>query len=169
MSAPLHSMWTDGSENRLTNFADNSELAGGQCCVKTGARGWRGAPCESLLYGVCQYQVRRASLLASPYFSLTPRDRGLRLDWNCSLCQGWQPSSLSISLCLQRRLMESTASTEEDCREVTTEDEQFTEIRGLQPFAEYKLEVTAFLEFFNLTTSTTLFGRTCELLLNNQC
>ena len=49
-------MWTDGSENLQTNFAENSELEGGQCCVKTGARGWRGAACQSLLYGVCQYE-----------------------------------------------------------------------------------------------------------------
>ena len=157
-------MWTDGSENRQTNFADNSELAGGQCCVKAGARGWRGASCSSLLYGVCQYQVDLASLLASPTFSLTPRHRGLRLAWSCSLCQGWQPSSLSITLCLHQRLADRTASIEEDCREVTSEDEQSRDILGLQPFAEYKLEVTAFLEFFNLTTRTTLFGRTCKLL-----
>ena len=159
-------MWTDGSENRETNFADNSELAGGQCCVKAGARGWRGAPCESVLYGVCQYQVHLASLLAFPHFTTTPRHRGLTLAWNCSLCQGWQPSSLSITLCLQRRLEDRGASTGEDCREVTTEEEQSKDILGLQPFAEYKLEVTAFLEFFNLTTTTTLLGRTCKFLLN---
>ena len=164
-SAPLHSMWTDGSENKQTNFAENSELAGGQCCVKTGARGWRGAACLSLLYGVCQHQVRLPALLASPQFSLSPRHRGLSLAWNCSLCQGWQPSSLSLTLCLQRRLEDREASSQEDCRELTTEDEQFREIGGLQPFAEYKLEVTAFLEFFNLTTTTTLFGRTCELII----
>ena len=157
-------MWTDGSENLQTNFAENSELSGGQCCVKAGARGWRGAPCDSLLYGVCQYQVSPASLLASPAFSLTPRHRGLSLAWTCSDCQGWQPSSLAITVCLQRRLEDREAATEEDCREVTAEDEQSRDILGLQPFAEYKLEVTAFLEFFNMTSTTTLFGRTCKLL-----
>ena len=102
-------MWTDGSDNLETNFADNSELEGGQCCVKTGARGWRGAACQSLLYGVCQYQVAPSSLLASPSYTLTPLHRGLRLSWACKHCQGWLPSSLSITLCLARRLASHSA------------------------------------------------------------
>ena len=157
-------MWTDGSENRETNFAENSELAGGQCCVKTGGRGWRGAACESLLYGVCQYEVSLASLLARPKYHITPLHTGLRLAWTCKHCQGWQPSSLSIILCLHKRLGDSLANTGEDCREINTEAEQFRDILGLEPYAEYKLEVTEFLEFFNMTSSLTLFGRSCKCL-----
>ena len=38
-------MWTDGSDNQHTNFALHSELEADKCCVKTGARGWRGEAC----------------------------------------------------------------------------------------------------------------------------
>ena len=49
-AAPLHSMWTDSSENLQTN----SELCEGR------GPDWRGAPCQSFLYGVCQSQVSPA-------------------------------------------------------------------------------------------------------------
>ena len=49
-AAPLHSMWTDSSENLQTN----SELFEGR------GPDWRGAPCQFFLYGVCQSQVSPA-------------------------------------------------------------------------------------------------------------
>ena len=130
-------MWTDGSENLQTNFADNSELEGGQCCVKTGARGWRGAACQSLLYGVCQHEVSLSSLLASPSYSVTPLHRGLRLSWSCGQCQGWQPSHFSITICLARRLEEPhQPAGDEDCQAWQLEEEVelatlATEIRSI--------------------------------------
>ena len=36
ISAPLTSMWTDGSQNDNTNFAEHSGLEGDHCCVKVG-------------------------------------------------------------------------------------------------------------------------------------
>ena len=134
-------------------------------CVQTGARGWRGAACQSLLYGVCQYQVSPSSLLASPRYTITPLHRGLRLSWACQHCQGWLPSSLSITLCLARRLEDRQPVSEQDCHQVTSEEDQSLDIVGLHTFAEYKLEVTSFLEFFNLTASQTVIGRTCEFTL----
>ena len=162
-------MWTDGSENLQTNFADNSELEGGQCCVKTGARGWRGAACQSLLYGVCQHEVSLSSLLASPSYSVKPLHTGLRLSWSCGQCQGWQPSHFSITICLARRLEEPhQPAGQEDCQEVSSHHQHFRDIVGLHTFAEYKLEVTAFLEFYNLTSSHSLFGRTCKCNMNTK-
>ena len=155
-------MWTDGSENLQTNFAENSELEGGQCCVKTGARGWRGAACQSLLYGVCQYQVSTSSLLATPSYSITPLSAGLRLTWSCAQCRGWQPSLLSVRVCLTRRLDHHQLVTDQDCREVSSHQDQHLDILGLLTFAEYKLEITSDLEFFNLTSSHSLYGRTCK-------
>ena len=35
-------------------------------------------------------------------------------------------------------------------------------VLGLLTFAEYKLEITSDLEFFNLTSSHSMYGRTCK-------
>ena len=70
-SAPLHSMWTDNSEKLETN----SELCEGR------GPDWRGAPCQSFLYGVCQSQVSPAP---SPPLTL-PSPHQLSPDVTCEV------------------------------------------------------------------------------------
>ena len=105
VSAPQHSMWTDGSDNVVTNFALNSELEGDQCCVKTGSRGWRGHTCQGIMYGVCQYQVDTSHLMYPLQYAVTPGDRSVTLTWQwdmCDMCIGWRPSHVTLSACLVR-------------------------------------------------------------------
>ena len=52
-------MWSDGSDNDHTNFATDSGLEGEHCCIRTGARGWRGDTCDTLVVGVCERSVGR--------------------------------------------------------------------------------------------------------------
>ena len=101
-------MWTDGSENDHTNFATDSGiflninqiithlynmlsgLEGGHCCIKTGAGGWRGGLCDTLLHGVCESRVTR--VLAHPAsLTVSSGHRLLAVRWDKS-SDGWVPS-----------------------------------------------------------------------------
>ena len=68
--APVHSMWSDGGGQTSTNFAANSGLDGGHCCVKVDLENipeenssnnsisiWRGENCQSVLKGICEFKI----------------------------------------------------------------------------------------------------------------
>ena len=61
--APAHSMWSDGSAQSNTNFAADSGLDGGHCCVKveavpvTNVSKWKGEKCSTILHGICEFRV----------------------------------------------------------------------------------------------------------------
>ena len=70
--APANSMWSDGSPQELTNFAYDSGLDGAHCCVKVevvdaaeNISEWRGEGCESILKGICEFEVEGESTATS--------------------------------------------------------------------------------------------------------
>ena len=158
-------MWTDGSQNTETNFAENSGLEGEQCCVKTGERGWRGEDCSALLHGVCQYHVEE--YISHPgHLSSDPGRNGVTVTWARG-DQGWAPSSTTLTCCLARHLDTEDASAGSECvvREVGQGVYQYF-IDGLEHFSEYNITVSVWLDFFNASKSATLVGRTCETFIN---
>ena len=56
-------MWSDGSAQSNTNFAADSGLDGGHCCVKveavsgTNTSKWKGEKCSTILHGICEFRV----------------------------------------------------------------------------------------------------------------
>ena len=116
---------------------------------------------------MCQYSVAPASLLARPQFMASPGPGLLQLNWHLT-SGGWAPSGLLITACHLADL--GTADTEvtevaaaRSCVEVDTElAGEAIIIPGLRTFAEYELQINSTLEFFNLTSSTRVRGRTRE-------
>ena len=119
---------------------------------------------------MCQYSVAPASLLARPQFTASPGPGSLQLSWDLA-SGGWAPSGLLITACHLADL--GTADTEvtevtevagaRSCVEVDTElAGEAIIIPGLRTFAEYELQINSTLEFFNLSSSTRVRGRTRE-------
>ena len=116
---------------------------------------------------MCQYSVAPASLLARPQFTASPGPGSLQLSWDLA-SGGWAPSGLLITACHLADL--GTADTEvtevaaaRSCVELDTElAGEAIIIPGLRTFAEYELQINSTLEFFNLTSSTRVRGRTRE-------
>ena len=122
---------------------------------------------------MCQYSVAPASLLARPQFTASPGPGSLQLSWDLAL-GGWAPSRLVITAChiedlgaADTEVTEVAEVTEvvaaRSCVELETElAGEAIIIPGLRTFAEYELQINSTLEFFNLTSSTRVRGRTRE-------
>ena len=56
-------MWSDVSAQSNTNFASDSGLDGGHCCVKVESGSgsnhskWKGEKCATILHGICEFRV----------------------------------------------------------------------------------------------------------------
>lgn len=81
-AAPPDSMWSDGSAELSTNFAFNSGLDGGHCCIKVdivhqprlnSSSVWKGENCATYLHGICEYQVTGNIKIATNQFFLKPK------------------------------------------------------------------------------------------------
>ena len=63
-------MWSDGSAQSNTNFAADSGLDGGHCCVKveavsgTNTSKWKGEKCSTILHGICEFRVSGTKFLS---------------------------------------------------------------------------------------------------------
>ena len=102
--APRHTLWTDGTPNEHTNFAADSGLAGGRCCVKAGrGRGWRGALCSQLLRGVCEARVERP-LVGAERLAVQGGRVSLAVRWGRGTGRGWAPSGWRVRCCHIRSL-----------------------------------------------------------------
>ena len=159
-------MWTDGSQNTETNFADNPGLEGEQCCVKTGKRGWRGEECSALLHGVCQYHVENY-ISAPQHLVAEPQENGIIVTWSHG-DDGWVASSNTVTCCFVRALDEDAQKAESDYECVEKEVDSGTYqlfIGDLDSFSEYEITVRVWLNFFNVSKSSSFFGRTCKYLL----
>ena len=115
---------------------------------------------------MCQYSAAPASLLARPQFTASPGPGSLQLSWDLT-SGGWAPSGLLITACHLADLGTDTEVTEvaaaRSCVEVDTElAGEAIIIPGLRTFAEYELQINSTLEFFNLSSSTRVRGRTRE-------
>ena len=122
---------------------------------------------------MCQYSVAPASLLARPQFMASPGHGSLQLNWHLT-SGGWAPSGLLITACHVADLGAADTEVTEvaevaevagarSCVEVDTElAGEAIIIPGLRTFAEYELQINSTLEFFNLSSSTRVRGRTRE-------
>ena len=155
-------MWTDGSANEHTNFATDSRLEGGHCCIKAGFYGWRGGLCNALLHGVCESDV--ADVLAHPDMLTVEGGRGmLAIRWGKS-DKGWIPSKWVVRCCFLR-FLDGSDSKKIGCVTETLQSKAVGVIfKKLEPFAEYNVSVSSHLEFFNKTDASTKIGRTCKWL-----
>ena len=155
-------MWTDGSGNEHTNFATDSGLEGGHCCIKAGFSGWRGGLCSTLLHGVCESDV--VDVLAHPDKLTVEGGRGmLAIRWEKSGV-GWIPSMWVVSCCFVR-FLDGSDSKENKCVTETLQSKAVGVIfKKLEPFAEYNVSVSSHLEFFNRSDSSYKIGRTCKYL-----
>ena len=153
-------MWTDGSLTDHTHFATDSGLEGGHCCVKTGARGWRGGTCDALLHGVCESHVSR--VLAHPEsrdLSVTPGRGLLAVRWAKVTGRGWLPSRWLVSACLVRGI--AHVAHEDTCvSEVLQSKAVGVIFKKLSGFSEYNVTVTSYLDHFNQSDSSFKLGRT---------
>ena len=158
-------MWTDGSQNRATNFALNSGLEGDQCCVKAGKRGWRGEECSALLHGVCQYQVQNY-LSAPQHMVAEPGLGALTVRWSHG-DDGWVPSSTTVTCCYVKPVEEDLFETKSHkCVDKSVESDTYQVlVDGLETFSEYDITVEAWLDFFNISKTSEFVGRTCKFLL----
>ena len=153
-------MWTDGSTNGHTNFAKDSGLEGGHCCIKAGVSGWRGGLCDSLLHGVCQSDAPQ--VLAHPRKLSVEGGRGmLAVRWEKNK-EGWIPSMLAVRCCLVRYLEKSGSQNKECSTETLLPTAVGVIFKKLEEFSEYNISVTSYLDVFNITVSSSLLGRTCK-------
>ena len=162
-------MWTDGSQNRATNFALNSGLEGDQCCVKAGKRGWRGEECSALLHGVCQYQVQNY-LSAPQHMVAEPGLGALTVRWSHG-DDGWVPSSTTVTCCYVKPVEKDNLETKSHkCVDKSVESDTYQVlVDGLETFSEYDITVEAWLDFFNISKTSEFVGRTCKFLLGKKC
>ena len=97
---------------------------------------------------------------------VTPRQQGLDLTWNwdtCITCRGWKPSYVSLSVCFVASLdgNNTTVGDDEECLEMESgRNPDSILIDNLRSFSEYKIKVDAKLEFFNVSSSALVVGRT---------
>ena len=156
-------MWTDGSQNQNTNFAEHSGLEGDHCCVKAGLGGWRGEDCSSLLHGVCEYHVTELLSAPADVHGEGISTDSLSINWT-ETCAHWTPSMWTVTVCyLQSLAIEAPQDSHVPCS--STDFRDFLEhvtITGLQAFSEYNYTVTARLDFFNISRATTCVARTCQ-------
>ena len=113
---------------------------------------------------MCQYSVAPASLLARPQFTASPGPGSLQLSWDLA-SGGWAPSRLVITACHVADLgaADTEVAAARSCVELETElAGEAIIIPGLRTFSEYELHINSTLEFFNLTSSTRVRGRTRE-------
>ena len=153
-------MWTDGSANGHTNFAKDSGLGGGHCCIKAGGSGWRGGLCDSLLHGVCQSEA--AQVLAHPGKLIVEGGRGmLGVRWEKNN-EGWIPSMLVVRCCFVRYLDRGGSHNRECLTETLLPRAVGVIFKKLEQFSEYNISLTSYLDIFNKTASSSLLGRTCK-------
>ena len=153
-------MWTDGSRNGHTNFAKDSRLEGGHCCIKAGYAGWRGGLCDSLLHGVCQADA--TDVLAHPVNLSVEGGRGvLAIRWEKS-SEGWIPSTWVVKCCFVRFLDKSDSKNKECLIERLLPRAVGVIFKKLEHFSEYNISVISYLDVFNQTKTSSLLGRTCK-------
>ena len=161
--APRDSMWSDGSDNHHTNFAGDSGLAGGRCCIYRTDLGWRGGLCQDLKLGVCETKVE--SVISHPASLAVTSGQGLlAVRWDSSSQQGWTPSRWLVSCCFTNTIgghRRPQGEQDQDCiSEMLLSKAVGVIFKKLAAFSEYKITVTSYLDHFNQTQSSHQFGRT---------
>ena len=165
--APRDSMWSDGSENHHTNFAGDSGLAGGRCCIYRTDAGWRGGLCDDLKLGVCETHLETSVISHPASLSVSSGQGLLAVRWQTEE-KGWNPSRWLVSCCFansidgrDRSREREVGEEEEDCiSEMLLSKAVGVIFKKLATFAEYKITVTSYLDHFNQTQSSHQFGRT---------
>ena len=156
-------MWTDGSQNQNTNFAEHSGLEGDHCCVKAGLGGWRGEDCSSLLHGGCEYHVTELLSAPADVHGEGISTDSLSINWT-ETCAHWTPSKWTVTVCYLHSLdtpgktISRTPCSSTDYANGTNQ----TIISGLQAFSEYSFTVSAKLNYFKASRAITRLARTCQ-------
>ena len=163
--APRDSMWSDGSDNHHTNFAGDSGLAGGRCCIYRTDSGWRGGLCHDLKLGVCETIVETSVISHPASLSVTSGHGLLAVRWDTSQ-EGWTPSRWLVSCCFTNTIGDQQDEQQDDEQDEDCISEMLLSkavgviFKKLATFAEYKITVTSYLDHFNQTQSSHQFGRT---------
>ena len=166
--APAHSMWSDGSPQITTNFASDSGLDGAHCCIKvevinTNTSWWKGENCDTLLKGICEFNVEEYLDTPSDVFGKGVSASALNISWSTDGLY-WQPSDYSIEFCHKESLSKATLPiVGEKCHIIQVNGSRgphYEIIDGLQPFSEYEFKVIGKLQGFEKLTSTVANART---------
>lgn len=169
--APPDSMWSDGSAELSTNFAFNSGLDGGHCCIKVdivhqprlnSSSVWKGENCATYLHGICEYQV--TDYLDQPMnlvgTALSPES--INLTWSGAM-KFWQPQEFMVVYCHVRHLSVASLPIRGNfCRYDTVKDQSLI-IEGLEPFSEYNISIIGKLPPFEKTAPALGSARTLPM------
>ncbi|XP_059099111.1 uncharacterized protein LOC131893169 isoform X1 [Tigriopus californicus] len=169
--APPDSMWSDGSAELSTNFAFNSGLDGGHCCIKVdiveqprsnSSSVWKGENCASYLHGICEYKV--TDYLDEPVnlvgTAISPES--INLTWSGAM-KFWQPQEFMVVYCHVKSLSAASLPIRGNfCRYDSVKNQSFT-IKSLQPFSEYNVSIIGRLPPFEKMVSAVGNARTLPM------
>ena len=133
---------------------------------------WRGENCETLLQGICEFQVEEYLDTPSDVYGMGVSPNSINITWSTDGAY-WQPSQYKIEYCHKESLSKAALPIfGEKCGETSVSGRrgrQFTIVDGLMPFSEYEFKVIGNMERFAKETFTVANARTSKTLFQFLC
>ena len=144
-------------------------MDGTHCCIKveitnTNVSSWKGENCNTILQGICEYQVEEYLDTPSDVYGQGLTPNAVNISWATDALY-WQPSEYIIEYCHKESLSKAVLPIleQDKCGKVNMSGHRGRHnkiVEDLEPFSEYEFKVIGTLNPFKKQKSTVALART---------